>query len=144
MTTKLAIHDAALPDATRAAAAGQTRTPDQSWLRELCLLPAVVWYGVLFLGPLCFFMWFGFWTMDGYSPAADFSLKNYREIASNMLTGSRYALGIAQSLWVSIPAAVIATTCTYLVVISIVFGVPRDTRGLFFFLQSLRSGAAIC
>lgn len=105
------------------------RTPNQSWLRELTLFPAVAWYGVFFLGPLCFFLWFGFWRVEDYSPVPDFSFTNYREIAASMFTGSRYALGIAQSLWVAVPAALMATTFTYLIVISIVYGVsPRYQR----------------
>lgn len=108
----------------------KVRTPNQSWLREFCLLPAVGWYGVFFFGPLCFFLWFGFWRVEDYSPVADFSLMNYREIFSSMFSGSRYAWGIAQSLWVAVPAALIATTCTYLVVLGIVYGIPARHQRL--------------
>lgn len=107
----------------------KVRTPNQSWLKEFCLLPAMTWYGVFFFGPLCFFLWFGFWTVQEYTPVADFSLTNYREIFANMLVGSRYGWGIAQSLWVALPAAFFATTFTYLVVLAIVYGVtPRYQR----------------
>jgi spermidine/putrescine transport system permease protein len=118
-STRVAIESVAL-----APPKNKMRTPDQSWLKEFCLLPAMAWYFVFFLGPLCFFMWFVFWSMDGYSPVPDLSFGNYREILSGMFVGSRYAFGIAQSLWVAIPAALIATGCTYMVVLAIVYGIP--------------------
>lgn len=123
--TKVAMENSAI-----ALPGAKVRTPNQSWLREFCLLPAVAWYGVFFFGPLCFFLWFGFWRVEDYSPVADFSLTNYREIFANMFTGSNYGWGIAQSLWVSVPAALIATTCTYLVVLAIVYGVPARRQRL--------------
>lgn len=112
------------------AAAAKVRSPNQSWLKEFCLFPALAWYGVFFFGPLCFFLWFGFWTMEEYTPVADFSFTNYREILANMFVGSRYAWGIAQSLWVALPAAILATTFTYLVVLAIVYGVPSRYQRL--------------
>ena len=108
----------------------KVRSPNQSWLREFCLLPAVAWYGLFFFGPRCFFVWLGVWGVVDFSPVAGLALTNYREILASMFTGSRYAWGIAQSLWVAVPAALIATTCTYLVVLAIVYGVPARYQRL--------------
>ncbi|MFM7324186.1 MAG: ABC transporter permease, partial [Nodosilinea sp.] len=58
-----------------------TKAPnDSSWLGAACLAPAVIYDTLLFLLPLIFLVWIGFWTVDNYVMVPGFSLANYSDI----------------------------------------------------------------
>jgi hypothetical protein len=50
---------------------------ERSWLKLICLSPALLYDGIFFLGPLLFLIWIGFWTTENYQAIPGFSLSNY-------------------------------------------------------------------
>ena len=56
------------------------RTPNDSPLKIWFLTPLAVWLTVLFLLPLIFLLWMGFWRVENFQTIPDFSLNNYMEI----------------------------------------------------------------
>jgi spermidine/putrescine transport system permease protein len=103
----------------------QTQAPnDASLLRVICLAPAVIYDSVLFLLPLIFLFWIGFWTIDNYRMVPGFSLENYGDIAQQLFSKSRYAYAILQSLWVSATAALWAVVLCYPFAMGLAFVVP--------------------
>ena len=100
------------------------RTPNDSPLKIWFLTPLAVWLTVLFLLPLIFLLWMGFWRVENFQTIPDFSLNNYMEIFSSFFSKSRYGLALIQSLWVAITTAFFATILSYIVALSIAFAVP--------------------
>jgi spermidine/putrescine transport system permease protein len=103
---------------------------DTSWLKVLCLIPAVVYDGIFFLLPLLFLMWLGFWTTENYQAVPGFSLENYRDIFSQFFTKSGYAYAIAQSLWVASTTTVVAIALCYGFALGLAFAVPERYQRL--------------
>lgn len=101
------------------------RTPDDSPLRVIFLAPLVVWIGVLFLLPLLFLLWVGFWQVENYRAVPAFSLDNYREIFGSFFTKSRYGLALLQSLWVGLTTAIVAVAVCYATALALAFAVPQ-------------------
>lgn len=106
------------------------RTPNDSPLKLLFLAPIVLWLGALFVLPLLFLLWVGFWRIENFQPVMDFSLGNYQEIFANFFTRSRYGLALLQSLWVALTTAVIAVGFSYLIALAISFAVPSRWQRL--------------
>lgn len=103
----------------------QTKTPNESSLLRLaCLAPAVIYDSFLFLLPLIFLIWIGFWTVDNYRLIPGFSLSNYIDIFQQFFSKSRYAYAILQSLWVSATATLFAVGLCYPFAMVIAFVVP--------------------
>jgi spermidine/putrescine transport system permease protein len=100
------------------------RTPNDSILKVVCLLPAIVWFTLLFGLPVVFLVWIGFWRVEDYQTVVDFSLQNYTEIAQNFVSRSRYGLSLLQSLWVAVTTGILATAFSYAVALAICFAVP--------------------
>ncbi|MDX2228179.1 MAG: ABC transporter permease [Leptolyngbyaceae cyanobacterium bins.349] len=107
---------------------------DTSWLKVLCLLPALVYDGIFFLLPLLFLVWLGFWTTENYQAIPGFSLENYRDIFSQFFTKSGYAYAIAQSLWVASTTTVLAIALCYGFAFGLVFVVPERYQRLLLLL----------
>jgi spermidine/putrescine transport system permease protein len=109
----------------------QTQAPNEaSLLRVICLAPAVIYDSVLFLLPLIFLFWIGFWTIDNYRMVPGFSLENYGDIAQQMFSKSRYASAILQSLWVSSTATLWAVILCYPFAMTLAFVVPARYQRL--------------
>lgn len=106
------------------------RTPNDSPLKWLCLAPVGIWFAVLFALPLAFLIWIGFWRVENYQSVPDFSLDNYREIASNLFEKSRYGLAMLQSFWVAATTAIIAVAFAYGIALAIGFAVPPRRQRL--------------
>ncbi len=103
----------------------QTKTPNESsLLRWICLAPAVIYDSLLFLLPLIFLIWIGFWTVDNYRLVPGFSLSNYIDIFQQFFSKSRYAYAILQSLWVSSTATFLTVLFCYPFAMAIAFVVP--------------------
>jgi spermidine/putrescine transport system permease protein len=109
----------------------QTQAPNEaSLLRVICLAPAVIYDSFLFLLPLIFLFWIGFWTIDNYRMVPGFSLENYGDIAQQMFSKSRYASAILQSLWVSSTATLWAVVLCYPFAMTLAFVVPARYQRL--------------
>lgn len=106
------------------------RTPNDSILKTICLLPAIVWFALLFGLPVVFLVWIGFWRVEDYQTVVDFSLQNYTEIAQNFVSRSRYGLALLQSLWVAVSTGVLATAFSYAVAMALCFAVPQRWQRL--------------
>ncbi len=105
------------------------RTPNDSGLKFVFLAPISIWLGLLFVLPLFFLLWIGFWRVENYQPVMDFSLTNYQEIFASLFTRSRYGLAMLQSLYVALTTSAIAVALSYLVALAIAFCVsPRWQR----------------
>jgi spermidine/putrescine transport system permease protein len=103
----------------------QTKAPNESSsLRLICLSPAVLYDSFLFLLPLVFLFWIGFWTVDNYRLIPGFSLSNYIDIFQQFFSKSRYAYAILQSLWVSSTATLFAVLFCYPFAMAIAFIIP--------------------
>jgi spermidine/putrescine transport system permease protein len=100
----------------------RTSAPNESSvLRLVCLAPAVIYDSLLFLLPLIFLIWIGFWTVDNYRLVPGFSLSNYVDIFQQFFSKSRYAYAILQSLWVSSTATLLAVLLCYPFAMAIAF-----------------------
>jgi spermidine/putrescine transport system permease protein len=109
----------------------RTKTPNESSLLGLaCLAPAVIYDSLLFLLPLFFLIWIGFWTVDNYQLVPGFSLSNYSDIFQQFFTRSRYAFAIGQSLWVSATATLLALLFCYPFAMVLAFTVPARWQRL--------------
>ncbi len=109
----------------------RTKTPNESSLLGLaCLAPAVIYDSLLFLLPLFFLIWIGFWTVDNYQLVPGFSLTNYSDIFQQFFTRSRYAFAIGQSLWVSATATLLALLFCYPFAMALAFTVPARWQRL--------------
>lgn len=106
------------------------KTPNDSPLKFLFLTPLALWLGVLFLLPLLFLLWIGFWTVENFQAVPGFSFDNYREIFGSFFTRSRYGLALIQSLWVSITTAIFAVALSYMVALALAFAVPARWQRL--------------
>lgn len=106
------------------------RTPEDSVLKYLFLLPITVWLGALFVLPLLFLIWIGFWRVENFQAVMDFSLANYREIFASLFSRSRYGLALIQSLWVAATTAIVAVAFAYMVALAIAFCVPERWQRL--------------
>ncbi|KAA2313892.1 ABC transporter permease [Pseudooceanicola sediminis] len=100
------------------------KTPNDSPIKLLFLAPLVIWIGVMFLAPLLFLLWVGFWHIEAYRAVPGFSLTNYAEIFSSFFTGSRYGWALLQSLWVAGTTAILATAFAYATALALAFAVP--------------------
>lgn len=100
-------------------------TPNQtSWLKIICLAPAVIYDGLFFILPLIFLIWIGFWTTENYRAVPGFSLENYIDIFSQFFSKSRYAYAILQSLWVALTTTGLAIVLCYPFALALAFLVP--------------------
>ncbi|MFK0386850.1 ABC transporter permease [Agrobacterium sp. NPDC090273] len=106
------------------------RTPNDSPLKVLFLAPLAIWLTLLFLLPLFFLLWIGFWRVENFQAIPDVSFANYAEIFSSFFSRSRYGLALAQSLWVAVTTACFAVILSYLVALSIAFAVPMRWQRL--------------
>jgi spermidine/putrescine transport system permease protein len=106
------------------------KTPNDSPLKFWFLAPLVLWLGALFLLPLLFLLWIGFWRVENFLAIPDFSLNNYQEIFANFFSGSRYGLALVQSLWVAITTAIFAVAFSYLIALALAFAVPARWQRL--------------
>lgn len=106
------------------------RTPNDSGLKYVFLAPITVWLGLLFVLPLLFLLWIGFWRIENYQPVMDFTLVNYQEIFASLFTRSRYGLAMLQSLYVALTTSVIAVAVSYFVALAIAFCVPERFQRL--------------
>ncbi|PZV05777.1 MAG: hypothetical protein DCF32_10705 [Leptolyngbya sp.] len=95
-----------------------------------CLAPAIIYDSLLFLLPLFFLIWIGFWTVDNYQLVPGFSLSNYSDIFQQFFTRSRYAFAIGQSLWVSATATLLALLFCYPFAMVLAFTVPARWQRL--------------
>ena len=110
--------------------AKRMRTPNDSPLKVLFLAPLALWLGVLFLLPLIFLLWIGFWRVENYQAIPGFSFDNYREIFASFFSRSRYGLALLQSLWVATTTAVFAVALSYMVALALAFAVPARWQRL--------------
>lgn len=108
----------------------RARTPERSAMKWLCLAPVTTLYALLFVLPLLFLLYVGFWRVENYRSVPDFSAHNYVAIFSDWFSGSRYGIAMLQSFWVSATTAVLATGFAYLVSLSLVFALPDRWRRL--------------
>ena len=106
------------------------KTPNDSPLKVWLLAPLVILLVALFLVPLVFLLWIGFWRVENFQAVPDFSLGNYREIFASFFTRSRYGLALVQSLWVASTTAVCAVAFSYLVALALAFAVPARWQRL--------------
>ncbi|MFK0335257.1 ABC transporter permease [Rhizobium sp. NPDC090275] len=113
-----------------AEATRRLKTPNDSPLKFWFLAPLVLWLGALFLLPLLFLLWVGFWRVENFQAIPGFSLDNYREIFASFFKGSRYGLALLQSLWVACTTAVFAVTFSYLIALALAFAVPARWQRL--------------
>ncbi len=119
-----------MSDVTAPSTPRRLRTPNDSALKYWFLAPIVLWLGALFLLPLLFLIWIGFWRIENFQAVMDFSLGNYREIFGSFFTRSRYGLALLQSLWVALTTAVVAVAFSYLIALALSFAVPARWQRL--------------
>lgn len=103
-------------------------------LRNLCLAPPVLYFGLLFVGPLIFLIALGFWTVENFQVVPGFSLSNYTDIAANMFARSNYGYALAQTLYVAATTAILAVALCYPMALAIVFAVPPRRQRLMLLL----------
>jgi spermidine/putrescine transport system permease protein len=103
---------------------------ESSLVRLVCLAPAVIYDSFLFLLPLIFLIWIGFWTVDNFRLVPGFSLANYVDIFQQFFSKSRYVYAILQSLWVSSTATLLAVLFCYPFAMAIAFVVPARYQRL--------------
>ncbi|HEY9659636.1 MAG TPA: ABC transporter permease [Allocoleopsis sp.] len=103
---------------------------ESSFIRLICLAPAVLYDSFLFLLPLIFLIWIGFWTVDNFRLVPGFSLENYIDIFQQFFSKSRYAYAILQSLWVSSTTTLLAVLFCYPFAMAIAFVVPQRYQRL--------------
>ncbi|APO79489.1 hypothetical protein AM571_PC01758 (plasmid) [Rhizobium etli 8C-3] len=106
------------------------KTPNDSPLKVWFLAPLAIWLTVLFLLPLVFLLWIGFWRVENFQAVPDLSLGNYQEIFASFFSRSRYGLALVQSLWVAATTAVFAVVFSYVVALAIAFAVPARWQRL--------------
>ena len=94
-----------------------------------------VFFALFFAGPLAYLVLLGFWKVENFSIVASFNLDNYAEIASNLLSGSKYGFAIAQTLYVALTTAVLALLICYPMALAIVFAVPERLQRLVILLS---------
>jgi spermidine/putrescine transport system permease protein len=116
--------NSSVPAVNSSPAARPAQTNHSSRLGLICLGPALLYDGLLFLLPLIFLIWIGFWTVDNYRLVPGFSLENYIDIFQQFFSRSRYASAILQSLWVSATATGLALLFCYPFAMVIAFVVP--------------------
>lgn len=116
--------------AAEQAGRARLRTPNDSPLKILCLLPAYAWYGIFFVLPLVFLLWIGFWRVENYVNIPDFTIANYVEIGENLFARARYGLALAQSIYVALTNMVFATGFAYLIALALVYAVPARRQRL--------------
>jgi spermidine/putrescine transport system permease protein len=110
--------------------AKRLRTPNDSPLKILFLAPLAIWLTILFLLPLLFLLWIGFWRVENFQAIPDFSFGNYQEIFANFFSHSRYGLAMVQSLWVAITTAIFAVILSYMVALALALAVPARWQRL--------------
>jgi ABC-type spermidine/putrescine transport system permease subunit I len=103
---------------------------NDSALRYICLAPPVLYFGLLFVGPLIFLIALGFWTVENFQVVPGFSLSNYRDIAANFLAQSNYGYALAQTLYVAATTAIVAVALCYPMALAVVFAVPQRWQRL--------------
>ncbi|MEP0912349.1 ABC transporter permease [Leptolyngbya sp. GB1-A1] len=103
---------------------------ETSLLKYFCLAPAVIYDSILFLMPLLFLVWIGFWSVENYRAVPGFSLSNYLDIFSQFFARSRYGYAIAQSLWVAFTTAALGILLCYPFAMALVFLVPERLQRL--------------
>lgn len=109
----------------------RTKAPNEaSLLGIICLAPAVIYDSLLFLLPLVFLVWIGFWTVDNFLLVPGFSLANYSDIFQQFFSRSRYAYAIGQSLWVSATTTFLALLFCYPFAMVLAFTVPARWQRL--------------
>lgn len=100
------------------------RTPEDSPLKVIFLAPLVIWIGAMFLLPLLFLLWVGFWHVENYRAVPGFSFENYQDIFASFFSRSRYGLALLQSLWVALTTAIFAVAFCYATALALAFAVP--------------------
>lgn len=100
------------------------RTPEDSPLKVIFLAPLVIWIGALFLLPLLFLLWVGFWQVENYRAIPGFSFGNYQDIFASFFVKSRYGLALLQSLWVALTTAILAVAFCYATALALAYAVP--------------------
>jgi spermidine/putrescine transport system permease protein len=98
-----------------------TRSP----LKYIGLAPVVIYNGIFFLLPLVFLVWIGFWTTENYRAIPGFSLENYLDIASQLVTRSRYGYALLQTAWVASTTTLLSIVVCYPFALMLVFGIPE-------------------
>lgn len=106
------------------------RTPNDSPLKIWFLAPLALWFTLLFLLPLIFLLWIGFWRVENFQTIPALSLNNYSEIFANFFSRSRYGLAMIQSLWVASTTAILAVALSYMVALSLAYAVPARWQRL--------------
>ena len=97
-------------------------------------IPAL-YFLAFFVGPLVYLILLGFWQVENFSIVPTFSLDNYTEIATNLMSGSRYGIAIVQTLYVALTTALLSVLVCYLMALSIVFAVPGRLQRLLVLLS---------
>jgi spermidine/putrescine transport system permease protein len=109
----------------------RTQAPNEaSTLGIVCLAPAIIYDSLLFLLPLVFLIWIGFWTVENFQLIPGFSFANYSDIFQQFFTRSRYAYAIGQSLWVSITTTFLGILFCYPFAMVLAFTVPARWQRL--------------
>lgn len=109
----------------------RTKAPNEaSLLGIVCLAPALIYDSLLFLLPLIFLVWIGFWTVDNFQLVPGFSFANYSDIFQQFFERSRYAYAIGQSLWVSTTTTILALLFCYPFAMVLAFTVPTRWQRL--------------
>jgi spermidine/putrescine transport system permease protein len=109
----------------------RTQAPNEaSTLGIVCLAPAIIYDSLLFLLPLVFLIWIGFWTVENFQLIPGFSFSNYSDIFQQFFTRSRYAYAIGQSLWVSITTTFLGLLFCYPFAMVLAFTVPARWQRL--------------
>jgi spermidine/putrescine transport system permease protein len=103
---------------------------NRSRLKALTLTLPVGYSIAFFVAPLIFLVVLGFWTVENYRVTPAFTLQNYLDIARNMLSGSKYGLAIAQSVYVSTTTAMLVVALCYPFVLAISYLVPARLQRL--------------
>lgn len=98
---------------------------DRSRLKYFCLAPVVFYNGILFLLPLLFLLWLGFWKVENFQAIPSFSTEHYLDIFSQFFTRSSYAYAILQTIWLALTTTVLAVLLCYPVAFILAFVVPE-------------------
>lgn len=106
------------------------RTVNDSPLKFWFLFPLLTLLVCLFLAPLVFLLWVGFWKVEAFQAVPDFSLNNYKDIFGSFFVKSRYGLALLQSIWVASTTAIVAVIFAYLIALALAFSVPARWQRL--------------
>ncbi len=87
----------------------------QSWGMYATVLPPIIWMGLLYFLPIAILVSYSFWRLEGFEIVREFSLTNFRSIATNTSYQSVILRTLSTALGVTIIDIIIALPVGYFI-----------------------------